>query len=56
MKAINKGNVTEVKCLAKPPQEVKNVVTATAILMGMSPEEAKVRSLLLLLLSIYGGD
>ena len=50
MKPIHKPSVTVVKNFPMPPEGVKNVVKATVILLGMSPEEAKVRSLVLLLL------
>ena len=42
MKGISKASACEMKSLVTPPQGVVNVQAATAILLGLSVEEAKV--------------
>lgn len=42
MDGVSKADVTELKSLASPPVLVKEVLTATALLLGMPEEQAKV--------------
>nr|KAG5712244.1 hypothetical protein BaRGS_014594 [Batillaria attramentaria] len=41
MRTFSEGDITEVKSLPKPPQLVKDVLTATCLLLGYTEQEAK---------------
>ena len=42
IKGVSKADITELKAFASPPALVKEVLTATALLLGMPEEQAKV--------------
>ena len=42
---INKGDITEIKSLAAPPQVVKDVITSAMMLLGYPYKKARVRIL-----------